>query len=86
MLLIDDLLVAPWRGLIFVLREIEKAALAEKAAMERQLLSELSVLHRRLDQGEITETEFDAAEQVLLRRLDGADQASGADGLGDHHR
>lgn len=70
MLLVDDLLAAPFRGLMFVLREIDKAVQAERAAENRAAMAELSELHRALDRGQVTEAEFDAREQVLLQRLD----------------
>jgi gas vesicle protein GvpG len=70
MLLIDDLLAAPLRGLLFVLREIANAVAAERAAEEQGLMAELGTLHRRLDAGEIAEAEFEAAESRLLERLE----------------
>lgn len=70
MLLIDDLLGAPARGLMFVLREIAKSVDAEREAEQRALMSDLSELHRRLDAGRITEAEFDQRESALLARLD----------------
>jgi gas vesicle protein GvpG len=71
MLLIDDLLMAPWRGFVFVLREIDAAARAEREAAGQRLFAELAELHRRLDGGEIDEEEFALAEALLLDRLDG---------------
>ncbi len=70
MLLVDDLLKAPFKGLMFVLREVAKAADAELEAEDGRVRVQLSDLYRRLDAGEINETEFDAQEQVLLARLD----------------
>ena len=70
MLLIDDLLAAPFRGLMFILREINNAVKAEQEAEERRMMSELAGLNRRLDEGQITEAEFEAEEQALLSRLD----------------
>jgi gas vesicle protein GvpG len=70
MLLIDDLLLAPWRGLSFVLSEIHKVVEADRAADQRRIIGELAALHRRLDEGLITEAEFEAREQPLLDRLD----------------
>lgn len=70
MLLIDDLLAAPVRGLMFVLREIADAADAEREAEQRTVMSELAALHRRLDAGAIGEADFDRSEQDLLQRLD----------------
>lgn len=70
MLLIDDLLAAPLRGLVFVLREIDKAVQEERAADERRIMAELTGLHRRIEAGAIGEVEFEAAEQALLERLE----------------
>lgn len=70
MLLIDNLLMAPGRGLLFVLRQVAKAAEEELEGEERAVLAELSALHRSLDSGELTEGAFDAQEARLLERLD----------------
>jgi hypothetical protein len=70
MFLIDDLLAAPLRGLVFVLKKIDQAVQEEVAADERAIMAELSTLHRALDRGAITQADFDAREQVLLHRLD----------------
>ena len=70
MLLIDDLLAAPFRGLMFILSEINNAVEAEQEADERRIMSALAGLNRRLDEGQITEAEFEAEEQALLSRLD----------------
>ncbi len=70
MILIDGLLAAPGRGLMFLLREIAKAAKEEQAGDERALMAELTALHRSLDRGEVSEDAFDAQEAKLLARLD----------------
>lgn len=70
MLLIDDLLAAPLRGLFFVLREINEAVAAERAADERRLMAELAELHRLVESGDISEADFEAREQQVLDRLD----------------
>lgn len=80
MLLIDDLLAAPLRGLFFVLREIAEAAREEQAAERRRAMADLAELHRRLEEGEISEANFEAAEQRLLRRLE---SLHGTDDAGD---
>lgn len=81
MLLVDDLLLAPWRGLLFVFGEIAKAVEAEREAERRDLMSELAALHRRLDEGLLSEAEFAVDEQRFLDRLDalagGAGDATG---------
>ena len=70
MLLIDDLLLAPFRGLLFVLREIESAARAELATERDRLMSTLGALNRDFEEGRLTESEFEAEEQILLKRLE----------------
>jgi hypothetical protein len=80
MLIIDDLLGAPAKGLMFVLKEINKAVQAEREAEEHRLVQALSELNRRLDAGQIAAAEFDLRERELLDRLDGLRGHGGEDG------
>ena len=77
MFIIDDLLASPARGLMFVLRKIHEAVQQEREAQEKASMTELTALHRELDEGKITEDEFDAREHVLLDRLDGMQSDDG---------
>jgi hypothetical protein len=86
MLLIDDLLAAPFRGLMFILSEINNAVEAEQEADERRIMSALAGLNRRLDEGQITEVEFEAEEQALLSRLDRLHGQGEVDAGGDQQR
>lgn len=70
MLLIDDILAAPFRGLLFILKEIDKAVQQECEAEEKRTTAQLVELHRRLEAGALSEAEFDAEEAVLLQKLD----------------
>ncbi|MBL1258024.1 gas vesicle protein GvpG [Methylocystis sp. Sn-Cys] len=79
MLLIDDLLAAPMRGLLFVLEKIDEAARQEREAEERAIMAELSELYRALETGALTEAEFDAREGKLLTRLDSLHGKGAAD-------
>ena len=85
MLLIDDLLAAPLRGLFFVLKEINAAVQAERASQEREIIAELGDLHRQLDRNEITEADFETGEERLLHRLDSFRGAGDTDGGGHGH-
>jgi hypothetical protein len=85
MILIDSLLAAPLRGLVFVLKKIDEAVLTELEAEEMAIMADLSALHRALDSAAITEAEFDAHEQKLLRRLDQLHAEDGGDACGDAH-
>jgi hypothetical protein len=69
MLLIDDLLAAPLRGLLFIFAEITEAVAAEREAQRRQLVAGLAELHRMLDDGRLAAAEFDAREAALLDQL-----------------
>ena len=64
-------LSAPARGTLWLARKIHETAEAElndPAAIRR----ELAQLEEALDAGEIDEDTYDAAEEVLLRRLTAA--------------
>ncbi len=61
----------PVRGAVWVLEKVHEAAEAQvydPAAIKRELVD----LERRLEAGEIDEAAFEAAEEVLLDRLDEA--------------
>lgn len=83
MFLIDNLLAAPLRGLVFVLKKIDEAVQQEVEVEERAIMADLSSLHRALDSMAIKEAEFDAREQELLRRLDQLHSEDGDDVRGD---
>jgi hypothetical protein len=69
-LIVDDLLAAPIKGLLWVFQEIQKNASAEQHARRDEIMAALSALYRDLEQGEITDDAFDAREQALLDELD----------------
>jgi len=70
MFLVDDILLSPAKGLLWVFREIHDAAQQELAGESEAITASLSELYMRLETEQITEAEFDAQEKVLLDRLD----------------
>ncbi len=70
MFLIDNLLLSPVKGVLWVFREIHDAAQQELAGESEAITAALSELYMKLEIRQITETEFDAQEKVLLDRLD----------------
>ena len=70
MLVIDDILLFPVKGLMFILREIHNVAQQEVAGEADALRTELRELYMRLETGEIAEQEFDSREAGLLDRLE----------------
>jgi hypothetical protein len=70
MFLVDDILLSPVKGVLWVFREIHDAAQEELAGESEAITAALSELYMRLETGQITEEEFDDREKALLDRLD----------------
>ena len=70
MFLVDDVVLAPFHGLLWIVEEIHRAAQEEMAGDAESITAELSTLYMRLETGKITEQEFAEQEKVLLDRLD----------------
>ncbi|MEM1136431.1 MAG: gas vesicle protein GvpG [Bacteroidota bacterium] len=69
MFLIDNILTAPAKGFMNILKVIYDEAYNELYDPEK-IRQELMELHLKLDSGEITEEAYEVAEEVLLDRLD----------------
>jgi len=70
MLIIDDILLSPIHGILWVFRELYNSAQQEMENEAESITSELSELYMMLETGRITEAEFDAREKVFLDRLE----------------
>jgi len=70
MLLVDNLLLSPFTGLLWVFKEIHKAVQQEQDGEAEAVTRLLSELYMKLETGVITEEEFVAEEEQLLDRLD----------------
>lgn len=70
MFIVDDLLMAPAHGLLWIFQEIHRAAQEEMVSDAESITSELSALYMRLETGKLTEEEFAEEEKLLLARLD----------------
>ena len=93
MLLVDDLVLAPLTGLLWVFRKIHDAAQEEMLGEADAITQELRDLYMMLETGRVTEAEFDARERALLDRLEviqargsgpGAEDTEADEGEGDH--
>lgn len=76
MFLLDDILLSPLHGVLWVAREVDKAAQEELANESGRIKADLSELYLMLETGRITEEEFDAREKMLLDRLDAISNGS----------
>ena len=70
MFLIDDILLAPLTGILWIFKELNSAVQQEMASEQDRLISELTGLYMLLETGKITEAEFQEQEGLLLDRLD----------------
>lgn len=71
MFFIDDVMLSPFKGFLFIAKEVAKAVDQARESERDQAMQELASLHKRLEAGEITEDEFDARESELLDLLEG---------------
>tara|TARA_Y100001933_G_C18962443_1_gene548740 strand:- start:724 stop:1032 length:309 start_codon:yes stop_codon:yes gene_type:complete len=79
MFIVDDLVLSPFKGFMWLVRELHSAAEREFADERERTLRALQSLHMRLEAGQIDEDEFDAEEARLLDRLDELDGVLGED-------
>ncbi len=79
MFLLDNILLSPLHGVLWVARELDKVAQEELANESGTIRADLSGLYLLLEKGQITEKEFDAREKVLLDRLDAVSERLVAD-------
>ncbi len=70
MLIIDDILLFPIRGIMRVFKEVYNAAQQEMSNEAEAITEELSELYMMLETGQITEIEFNNREKTLLDKMD----------------
>jgi len=70
MLVVDDVVLFPFKSLLMVFREIYNAAVQEQEQEATRIRQELSELYLSLETGAIDEATFDDRERELLDRLD----------------
>jgi hypothetical protein len=70
MLLVDDIVLFPMKGVLWVFDEIYQAAEQALESEADDITAQLQQLYRMLESGGITEAEFDVREAGLLDRLE----------------
>jgi len=78
MLLVDDILTLPGRGLLAIFREVHNAVQQESANQAQAIRDQLRDLYLALEAGKITEADFAARERALLDHLDALEAAGTA--------
>ena len=70
MLIIDDILLSPINGILWIFRELYNTVQQELVNEGEAITNELSELYMMLETEKISEAEFDVREKELLDRLD----------------
>ena len=70
MLIIDDILLSPVHGILWIFRELYNTVQQELVNEGEAITNELSELYMMLETEKISEAEFDLREKELLDRLD----------------
>jgi len=74
MFLIDDLFLAPFRGIKFIAESVHDAAQEHIENERKALRDQMNDLYMQLETGEITEEEFERREDEILDRLEALDE------------
>lgn len=70
MLILDDILLFPFKSLLWIFRNIDSAAKEELSGQRDAITVELSEIYMMLETGQIMEEEFEIREKALLDQLD----------------
>jgi hypothetical protein len=70
LIVLDDIVTAPGKGIMWIFRSVHRAVKDEMANERKNLKAHLSELYQQLERGELTEEEFDEKEGPILDRLD----------------
>jgi hypothetical protein len=79
MFLLDDILLAPVKGLAAICQRVHQAAQEDLENQEKDVLATLAELHQLMDAGRIGDEDFNVRECDLLDRLETCRKARGMD-------
>ena len=79
MFLLDDILLAPLKGLAAICQKVHEAAQEDLEQQEKDILATLAELHQLMDAGRIGDEDFNVREGDLLDRLEACQKARSTD-------
>jgi hypothetical protein len=82
-LVVDDILFFPVRGILWIFREIHKAASEELGNEAESITDQLRNLYMQLETSRISEQQFEEQEKLLLDRLDKLEASPESSGDGE---
>ena len=77
MFLLDDILLAPIKGLAVMCQKVHDAAQEDLEKQEKDILATLAELHQLMDAGRIGDEDFNVRECDLLDRLEACQKVRG---------
>lgn len=77
MLIVDDILLSPFRGMLWLASKVHQAAEEEISTQAESITAELRSLYMLLETGQMSEQEYDAREKTLLDRLEACNREKG---------
>jgi hypothetical protein len=80
MFLLDDILLAPIKGLAAMCQKVHDAAQEDLEKQEKDILATLAELHQLMDAGRIGDDDFNVRECDLLDRLEACQKTRGTAG------
>ena len=83
MFLVDDILLCPFKGLLWIFRELHRAVDQEYTHERDRLSDQLSKAYMMLETGQLAEGEFASLERQILDRLDALDGAGETEASAD---
>jgi len=83
MLLVDDILLSPVKGITWVFKQIHQLAEEELEGEADRIRESLTELYMMLETGEISEEEFERRETQLLDKLDALNEEDDILGVSD---
>jgi hypothetical protein len=83
MLLVDDILFSPIKGITWVFKQIHQLAEEELEGEADRIRENLTDLYMMLETGEISEAEFEEREAQLLDKLDALQEEDDVIGAAD---
>jgi len=78
MFILDDILLSPLKGLVWIAEKIDEVA-QDEVSDEGKLMDKLMELQMRFELDEINEAEYTKMESELLARMDAAREEAGSD-------
>jgi len=78
MFILDDILLSPLKGLVWIAEKIDEVA-QDEVSDEGKLMDKLMELQMRFELDEINEAEYTKMESELLARMDAVREEEGSD-------